>query len=280
MEPRTCIVTGASTGIGHATALALARQGLRVVMVSQHPGRAQAAHDAVVAATGSRLVETELADLASQREVRALAERLARLPRVDVLVNCAGALFPKRRVTEEGHEGTLALDHLAPFLLTRLLLDSLVASAPARVVNISSRLHWRGRIDLDDLEMSRRYSGVRAYAQAKLANMMFTCELSRRLEGRGVTVNAVHPGDVYTRSAQHCGLLVRALYTVIGRLFFLTAEQGADTVVWAASAPEVEGVTGKLFYKRRVLEPAAQTHDREVSDRLWQRSEELTGVRY
>jgi NAD(P)-dependent dehydrogenase (short-subunit alcohol dehydrogenase family) len=280
MTNQICVVTGASSGIGLATALALAKQGGRIIMVSREPKRAEAAHRRVMKESGNAQVESWLADLSSQAEVRRVAGALLALPPIDVLVNNAGALYGRRRETADGREMTWALNHLTPFMLTLLLLDSLRAAPGARVLTTSSILAMRGRIDAGDLDARSSYSGMRAYAQAKLAQLLFVGELARRLGNDGVTVNAVHPGNVATRSAQNSAWPLRAIYAVIAPLFFLSPERGADSLVWAASSDELKGTTGRLFCKRQEMAPPPAALDTALAERVWAASEDATGVRW
>lgn len=274
-----CVVTGASSGIGLETARGLARLGAAVVMVGRDPERlALAARDVGESARGGR-VSSLRADLASLSEVRALAARVAEAhPQVHVLVNNAGVWNARRRLTADGHEETFAVNHLAPYLLTRLLLPSLEAAGAARVVTVSSRLHERLRaFDFDDLTLERRYSGLSAYRRSKLANVMFASELARRLAGSGITSNSVHPGDVATRVVRSSRLLQWGLDT-IARHFLATPEQGARTSIHVASAPELEGVSGRYFARCRERRPSPVANDREACARLWDLSAELTGL--
>jgi NAD(P)-dependent dehydrogenase (short-subunit alcohol dehydrogenase family) len=278
MDGRTCVITGASGGIGRETALALARRGATVALVARDVVRGEAARAEVarVATGGAPLLFT--ADLASLAEVRRLARSLAeRLPRLDVLLNNAGAIHMERKVTADGLEMTFAVNHLAPFLLTELLRKKLVASAPARVVNVASEAHKGGRIDLADPKGERGYSGWRAYAGSKLANVLHAYELARRLAGTGVTANAVHPGVVATGFGRNDPGWLRLAVKLFGP-FLLSPAAGAATTVWAATAPELEGVTGKYFARSREVPSSRASHDLEIQRRLWEVSERLTGL--
>jgi NAD(P)-dependent dehydrogenase (short-subunit alcohol dehydrogenase family) len=208
-------------------------------------------------------------------EVRRLAGRLEALDRIDVLINNAGLVMGERRTTADDLELTFAVNHLAPFLLTTLLLDRLTASAPARVITVASRAHHRARLDLDDLQQTRGYRSRRAYANSKLANILFTRELAERLEGTGVTANCLHPGVVSTGFAREGAQLERLGFR-LARPFLLSPEQGADTIVHLATAPEVAEVSGAYFAERRQIAPSARARDRAAARRLWQISEELT----
>jgi retinol dehydrogenase 14 len=277
MTGKTVLITGGTGGIGRAAAIALAAMGARVGIIGRDEARAKLAAAEISRESGAPAVDIFVGDMSSQTEVRRLADEvLAAYPRLDVLLNNVGGFWANRHVTADGLEHTFALNHLAPFLLTSLLLERLTASAPARVVTVSSAAQSMGRIDFDDLMGEREYSGQRAYNQSKLANIMFTYELSKRLEGTGVTATAVHPGMTSTDfSAEDpaLGILVRIL-----RPFMQTPAQGADTAVYLASSPEVEGASGGYFVKRKTKRSHATSYDAATSGRLWQVSAELVGI--
>ena len=276
MVGRTVLVTGGTAGIGRATAEGLVLQGARVGIVGRHPDRtAQAAAEIAALRPGAQ-VDPFAADVSSQAEVRRLAsDVLERYARLHVLVNNVGGTWATRQVTVDGLERTFAVNHLAPFLLTTLLLDRLRESAPARVVTVSSGAQSMGRIDVDDLQGERRYSGQRAYNQSKLANVLFTYELARRLEGTGVTATVLHPGVVRTAfGAEDPSPFFRVL-TPLARPFMKTPEQGAATSIHLASSPEVEGVTGTYFANSRPRRSSRASYDRGTATRLWQISEDL-----
>jgi NAD(P)-dependent dehydrogenase (short-subunit alcohol dehydrogenase family) len=275
-------VTGATSGIGAATAEGLASRGATVVVVGRSSSRCVATAEAIRRATGSSAVESLVADLSSRADVHELSRQFrARHRRLDVLVNNAGGIFMRRRETVDGLEMTFALNHLAYFLLTDLLLDVLLASAPARIVNVSSSGHHLVRgIRFEDVQMRGRYRGFEAYGQSKLANLLFTYELARRLEGTGVTVNAVHPGFVATNIGTNntwTWRLLKPLYDRYRRIRYLTPEEGARTVLHLAVSPEVEGVTGGYFADGRPVESSAASRDEAAARRLWQISEALAG---
>ena len=279
MSGRVCLITGGSSGIGKATVLGLANKGANVVMVGRERSRGEAARTEIVEKSGNELVDLMLADLSSQESIRQLAEAFtSRYWRLHVLINNAGIFTSKRTVTVDGIETTFAVNHVAPFLLTNLLLDVLEASAPARIVNVTSSGERSGTINFDDLQGEGRYSGVRAYNQSKLAMILFTYELARRLEGTGVTVNCVHPGVVVTNlgrgSSGSFGLLLRLM-----RPFFSSPEKGAETSIYLASSPEVEGVSGKYFAKKAEARSSEQSYDEAAGRRLWQVSAELTKLK-
>ncbi|HXX30678.1 MAG TPA: SDR family oxidoreductase [Myxococcaceae bacterium] len=275
---KVCLLTGATTGIGRAAAEGLARTGLTLVLAGRDAARTEAAVEGVRRASGNDRVEGLVADLSLGSEVRRLAaEFRARHRRLDVLVNNAGAIFTRREETAEGREKTLALNHLAYFLLTRELLDLLLATAPARVVNVASEAHRGTRLDFDDLDSRRRYSGLGVYGRSKLMNLLFTAELARRLEGKAVTANALHPGVVATGFGGNTPGLFRTLVR-IAQPFMLSPEKGARTLVYLATSPEVEGVSGKYFYRCREMRPSPAARDPESARRLWELSEQLVSA--
>jgi NAD(P)-dependent dehydrogenase (short-subunit alcohol dehydrogenase family) len=278
MAGRTVLVTGSTGGIGRATALGLAAMGADVAVTGRDPARVQDAARAIQAATGAH-VEGFVADLSSQAEVRRLARQvLDSLPRVDVLVNNVGGYWSSRHVTADGLELTFALNHLAPFLLTNLLLDRLTRSGPSRVVTVSSQAHTMGRIELDDLQGERAYSGARAYNQSKLANVLFSNELARRLRRTALTANAVHPGVVRTSFGAEDPGRVQRLVVPILRPFMRTPARGAATSIHVASSPVLDRVTGQYFAGRRPTQSSSAGRDPDAAARLWQVSSELVGL--
>jgi NAD(P)-dependent dehydrogenase (short-subunit alcohol dehydrogenase family) len=278
MTGRTVLVTGATGGIGKATALGLAAMGAHLAITGRDPGRTEAAAREIRAAGGGP-VDVFVADLSAQAEVRRLAaEVLEHLARLDVLVNNVGGYWNTRHVTADGLERTFALNHLAPFLLTNLLLERLAHSAPARVVTVASQAHTMGRIDFDDLQGARSYSGSRAYNQSKLANVLFTYELARRLQGVPVTANAVHPGVVNTSfGAEDHGRTQRLLVPVL-RPFMRSPARGAATSIHVASAPTLEHVTGCYFANSKPRRSSERSYDEVVGARLWQESVDPVGL--
>jgi NAD(P)-dependent dehydrogenase (short-subunit alcohol dehydrogenase family) len=274
---RTLVVTGATRGIGKATALGLAAMGARVAITARDPGRAEAAADEIRAAGGE--VDVFVADLSSQAEVRELADQLLRtLGRIDVLVNNVGGYWNTRQVTADGLERTFAVNHLAPFLLTTLLLDRLRTSSPARIVTVASKAHSMGRIEFDDLQGERTYSGARAYNQSKLANVMFTYELARRLRGTSVTANAVHPGMVSTSFGAEDPSVVQRMIVPMVRPFMKAPERGAVTSIHVASAPDLEGVSGLFFSKSKPTTSSKLSYDQATAARLWRVSADMVGL--
>ena len=280
MEGKTCLVTGASDGIGYAAALELARRGAGVVMVGRNAAKTENALERIVQETGNSRTTFLLADLSSQQDVRRLAQQVReQLPRLDVLLNNAGAIFLSRRQSVDGIEMTFALNHLGYFLLTTLLLDLLKASAPARIINVSSSSHHSPRnLPLEDLAVPGRGSGYKAYGRSKLSNILFTYELARRLPGDGVTVNALHPGLVRTGIALNNGILGRIANFSIG-VRGIDASRGAETPVYLAASPEVEGVTGRFFVDCRPVPSSPLSYDTGLAAELWELSERLTGCR-
>jgi retinol dehydrogenase-12 len=276
MSGEVCVVTGATSGIGKATAAALARRGAQVVLVGRHRGRGEAAA-AELAAAGGPAPRLEVADLASMGQVRTLADRLGALERIDVLVNNAGLMAGQRRVTVDGFDEVFAVNHLAPFLLTNLLLGKLTAAGPGRVITVTSGAHAAARLDLDDLQLEHGWQSWRAYANSKLANILFTRELARRLEGSAVTANCAHPGLVRTRFGREARPPMRVAVT-LARPFMLSARRGARTIVYLATSPEVAGATGGYYVKSQQREPSPGARDDAAARRLWQLSEELTGL--
>ena len=279
MAGKSVLVTGGTGGIGKATAIGLAALGARVGITGRDPARTEAAAASIRAAPGSPAVDAFAADLSVQAGVRRLAAQvLDTYPRLDVLVNNAGGFWAHRHLTADGLEHTFALNHLAPFLLTSLLLDRLTASAPARILNVSSGAHARGRIDFDDLQGERNYSGQGAYSQSKLANVMFTYELARRLDGAGVTATVLHPGVVRTSFGAEDQATSIAVMIGVARLFMKTPAQGAGTPIYLASSPEVEGITGRYFVNRKPKTSSNASYDTTAAARLWQASIDLTGM--
>jgi retinol dehydrogenase 14 len=277
MAGRTVLITGGTGGIGRATALGLAAMGANVAITGRDGARAKDVAREIRAATGTQ-VDTFVADLSSQSDVRRLAaETLDRLPRIDVLVNNVGGYWNTRHVTSDGLERTFAVNHLAPFLLTNLLLEHLRASSPARVVTTSSGAHFSAVLDIEDLNAERRWSAWSAYCNSKLANVLFTRALARRLGDSEVTANCLHPGVIRTRLGRGAPLPVRIGWRVAG-LFFTNPRKGSETMVYLASAPEVATVTGGYFVHSRQRNPSAQAQDDVLGEELWERSERLTGL--
>ena len=278
MTGRVCMVTGATSGIGKAAATQLAAMGATLVLVGRNRPRCENTVREIVRQTGNESVEYLLADLSYQEHIRRLAEEFqSRHEHLHVLLNNAGAIVLTRQRSPDGIELTFALNHLGYFLLTSLLLDTLKASAPSRVVNVSSDAHQRAILELDDLQCQHNYRGFWAYARSKLANLLFTYELARRLEGTGVTANAVHPGLVSTNFLGNNGLVGKFL-----RLFLtakgISPQRGADTAVYLAASRDVERVSGHYFEKRQPILSSDASYDEDMARSLWQASLELTGL--
>jgi NAD(P)-dependent dehydrogenase (short-subunit alcohol dehydrogenase family) len=280
---KVCMVTGATSGLGLATARQLAALGATVIVVGRDAAKCAAVAASISSSSTAAAAGWLVADFADQDALRRIAaEAEERHSRIDVLVNNAGATYPKRRLTPEGIELTLAVNHLAAFRLTTFLLGRLRESAPARVVNVSSVAHERASFNFDDPAMDGGYRPFAAYSRSKLANLWFTYELARRLEGSGVTVNAVHPGLVRTALGDHSGALRRAgwrLLHVAYRKVSLSPEEGAAAITHLATAPELEDVTGRYFVGRRAAESSPASRDPAAAARLWALSEELTCAR-
>jgi NAD(P)-dependent dehydrogenase (short-subunit alcohol dehydrogenase family) len=280
MTGQRVLITGANTGIGKWTAIGLAQRGAAVAIHSRNPEKGRAAQEEIRRHSGAADVDLLLADFSSLAEVRRLAaEVLERYPRLDVLVNNAGLISGRRAESADGYELTFAVNHLAPFLLTNLLLDRIVASAPARIVTVSSRAHLRAAIDFDDLDVSHGYQAMDAYGRSKLANVLFTRELARRLEGTGVTANCLHPGVVRSDfgSSGDLGGIMGAGWAVM-QPFLLSPKQGADTSIHLASSPDVAAISGEYFDRRRVARTSTRARDMAAAERLWRISAERVGL--
>jgi len=277
---KTVLVTGATSGIGLEASVALARQGARVIMVGRNQAKTEAARADVASRSGSKEVSYLLADFASQASVRALANAVrSQADRLDVLVNNAGGVNKARTVTADGIETTFAVNHLGYFLLTNLLLDLVVKSAPARVVTVASVGHRRGTLDFEDLGFERGgYSIMRAYSRSKLANILFANELARRRAGSGVTSNSLHPGSVDTNIWSGAPLWAKPIIQVLLRPFFISAEKGGERIVQLAASPELEGVTGKYFEDGKAVDPAPLARDASLATRLWDVSARMVGL--
>ena len=276
MNGKICLVTGATSGIGKATALALAQLGATVVIVSRSSARCAEVVKEIKRISGNDAVEALIADLSIMAEVRQVADQFkAKYQQLHVLINNAGGAYGKRQVTSEGFEKTFALNHLGCFLLTRLLLDTLKASAPARIINVSSDAHKTAYLDFDDLQSQKGNFVFNAYGRSKLAVVVFSYELARRLNGKGVTVNVLHPGLVRTGFASNMGAVPAAVINFFMRFVALTPEQGAQTSVYLAASPEVENVTGKYWEKCQAVPSGSATYDTATWRRLWEVSDRM-----
>jgi NAD(P)-dependent dehydrogenase (short-subunit alcohol dehydrogenase family) len=280
MRGKTCVITGANSGIGKETALGLAQMGARVVLVCRNAEKGQAALEDIRRDSGSSQLDLLIADMSSQVSVRALAGQIQqRCPRLDVLINNAGAAVPKRTLSADGIEKTLAANHLGAALLTLLLLDLLKASAPSRIVNVSSEAQRRARVDMSDLQFERRkYRPLAAYGQSKLLMNAFTFELARRLEGTGVTANCLHPGVVATNIWPTDPPLVFKMILAMMKPFMLDSKKGAQTSLYLASSPEVAEVSGKYFIKCKPAESGLLSRDPAVAAKIWQYTQRMIGM--
>jgi NAD(P)-dependent dehydrogenase (short-subunit alcohol dehydrogenase family) len=272
MQGKTVFITGATNGIGQAAALALAKMGATVIVGGRSVEKTERVVEQIRAESGNPNVRKAIADLALPAQVRELAAEIRqRYDRLDILINNAGAFFSRRQFTSDGLEMTFALNHLGGFLLTNLLLDLLKGSAPARIINVSSEAQQAGSVNWEDVEMRNGPNGFAAYASSKLYNLLFTLELARRLEGTGVTANAMHPGFVATGFSRNNGRLFNIGMTLVSP-FIRTPEQGADTIVYLASSPDVANVTGRYYFSRRQIK-AKDVVTYENARRLWEATE-------
>lgn len=279
MNGKVCIVTGSNSGIGKETALALAEMGATVVMAVRDAEKGENARTEILEQTGNTKTDLMICDLASLDSIRQFAKEFTqKYDRLDVLVNNAGCTIHKRQVTNDGFERTLAVNYLGPFLLTHELLPMLKSSAPSRVVNLTSGIHSSARVDFDDLQNERKYRAMNAYGAAKLMVVMYTYELARRLEGTGVSVNAVHPGFAATNLGSNTGALRHRIMFKMVRPLQISAKKGAETSVYVATSPELEGVTGKYFAKSEERPSSELSYDEEAQKRLWVVTEELLGL--
>ncbi len=275
---KLCVITGGTSGIGLAAAEKFLGLGADLVVVGRDPARAAASSARLRSLRPSARVTVLLADMALHSEQRRIAAELTALPRIDVLLNNAGAIFTRRTATADGLERTFALNHMGYYVLTRLLEAKLRASAPMRIVNVASGAHRGGRLDFDDLQMTRSYDGWRAYRNSKLCNILFTRELARRLAGTGVTANCLHPGFVASRFGDNNRGLFRAGLGVAKHIFALSVDEGAETPVYCATSPDLDGVNGLYFGKCRPDEPSAAAQDDAAALRLWQESARIAGL--
>jgi len=278
MKDKVVMVTGANSGIGKAASLALAKMGATVIMVARNKERGEAARSDIIGKSRNNSVDLLLADLSSLESVRQLAVDFRRkYSKLHVLINNAGLFNQRRRVTVDGYENTFATNYLAPFLLTNLQLDLLKASAPTRIINVSSVGHYNGHINFEDLNLENDYGGWKAYGQSKLALVLFTHELAKKLQGTGVTVNAVHPGtvatNIWTRPFGPVGFIM-----ALPKLFMTSPEKGAETIVYLASSPDAKGLNGEYVEKLKVKKSSDESYNEEIAQRLWDVSAKLTRI--
>ena len=282
MKDKICLITGGTDGIGKAAAYGLAVQGAKLLVHGRDPDKGARAVAELKARSGNPAIEFLQADFGSLADVRRLAAAvLERTSRIDVLVNNAGAIYVKRTLSKDGYEATFAVNHLAPFLLTHLLLDALKSGAPSRIVTTASNAHRNAKIAFDDLQLTRKYSPMGAYGISKLANILFTRALAKRLQGTAVTATCVHPGFVRTNfGANNEGDVspwVKRIYFFIAR-FARTPEKGAETLIYLAGSPQVAGASGGYYFDCKPIAPTAAGQDDGAAERLWQISEQLVGV--
>jgi retinol dehydrogenase 12 len=278
MKGKTVVITGGTSGIGEVASIALAQMGARIVLVARNKSRAEATL-ARLRRRGTAAHCVYFADLTRLAEMKRVAAEIANgEPTIDILINNAGALFGTRRLTEDGLESTFALNHMSYFVVTDGLRERLLASGAARIINTASAAHQGATLAFDDLQFSKRFRAMNAYSCSKLCNILFTRELARRLHGTGVTVNCLHPGFVATRFADESGGLVSRL-AWLAKFFAISPAEGAQTIIYLASSPEVANVTGKYFYECRPTTPSAPALDDRAALALWQRSATLAGMK-
>jgi len=272
------LVTGANSGMGKATALALAKTGAQVVMLCRHPGRGQAALEEIRSASNNISVMLMLCDLASIEDICRFADEFrSRYSTLSVLINNAGILASRRQLTKDGYELNFGVNYLGHFLLTNLLMD-LIIPAKGRIVTLSSVAHKIGSIHFDDINLTGSYGWLKAYSQSKLANVLFTYELARRLKGTGATANCLHPGVVATNIIVDRQTGLGSLTARLMKHFFISPEQGAETAIYLATSPEVQGVSGQYFRRKQPIESSQLSYDLETAVRLWDLSERMTGL--
>ena len=274
MEGKICIITGANSGIGKATAIGLAKMNATIVMMSRNKERGEEAQKEIIELTDNKKVDLILCDLSSQESIRKFVSKFkSKYQNLHILINNAGVMLSKRLVSVDGFEMNFAVNYLAPFLLTNLLLDALKENAPSRIINVSSAAHRMAKIDFDDLQSEKRkYRLMKIYGASKLALMLFSYELSRKLEGTSVTVNTLHPGVVNTNLGQDQSSFSQGF----AKLFFKKPEKGAETSIYLASSQEVEGITGKYFAKKQQKQSSEESYNEDYAKRLWKLSAEMT----
>jgi len=278
LQGKTCLITGANSGIGRITAEALATMGATVVLVCRNAEKGETARREIIQATGNTATDLLIADMGSLNQVQRLAGQFTeKHESLHILINNAGLILGERTLTEDGFETTFAVNHLGHFMLTRLLLNYLKTSMPSRIINVSSMVHrWAG-MDFDNLQGEKRYRSMDAYARSKLANVLFTYQLAEQLKDTDVTVNCLHPGIVATEFGNRGALWYRLVKPIAKRLFYISPEKGAETLTYLASSPEVERVTGKYFVSKKAVRSSAITYDRALQEKFWDVSLQLTG---
>ncbi len=275
MKDKTAVISGSTSGIGKYTARELAARGYRVVLLARNASLGETTVEDIRNETGNKNVDLYVTDLSVMDDIRKTAAELrARYPVIDILINCAGMIFPKRYQSAEGIEMTFALNHLGYFMLTSSLLKNLKAAPSARIINVASEAQKAGMIHFEDINLEDGYSAFKAYSQSKLANIIFTYELARRLQGTKVTVNAVHPGSVNTRFGDDFNGMWGIFFAFV-KPFMRKVEKGAETVIWLATSPDVEGVSGKYFTDKRPIRSKDITYDKDVAEQLWDISEKM-----
>jgi NAD(P)-dependent dehydrogenase (short-subunit alcohol dehydrogenase family) len=280
MKDKVCVITGGTDGIGKAAAYGLAVQGAKLLVHGRDPDKGARAVAELIARSGNPAIEFLQADFSSLAEVRRLAAAvIEHTPRVDVLVNNAGGVFGKRTLSKDGYEMTFAVNHLAPFLLTHLLMDTLKSGMQARIVTTASHAHRGARILFDDLQATRKYSAMSAYGSSKLANILFTRALAKRLQGTAITATCLHPGFVRTSFGRDISVspLLKRIFALISR-FARSPEKGAETVVYLATSPQVQGASGGYYFDCKLAPPSSTAQDDSAAERLWQVSEQLVGI--
>ena len=278
MKDKVCIITGFTSGIGLATAVSLAAKGATLGLVCRNKVKGENVLKFITEKTTNKNIDLFIADLSSQDEIRRVAsEIIAKYPRIDVLINNAGAINPTRVLTVDGIETTFAVNHLAYFLLTHLLLDKLKAAPKARIISVASMAAMMGAINFDDLSLEKSFAPMKAYAQSKLANIMFTYELARRLEGTNITANCLHPGVVSTGFGLELKGVIKFGYKYFGKLF-RTSEKGAETSIYLATAPEVENISGKYFKDKKESNSSKLSCNVAMQAKLWEVSEKMVKI--
>jgi NAD(P)-dependent dehydrogenase (short-subunit alcohol dehydrogenase family) len=278
MQGKTVVITGGTSGIGEIAASELAQRGARIILIARSKSRGRMALARLHEIAPGQAHAVHYADLTRISEMKRVAAEIAsRELRIDVLINNAGAMFATRRLTEDGLEYTFALNHMAYFVVTEELRERLLASTPARIVNTASAAHQGARLDFDDLQLAKTFGAMKAYGRSKLSNILFTRELARRLQGTGVTANCLHPGFVATRIGDESGGLI-SHFVWLAKLFAISPEQGAETIIYLASSPAVTETTGKYFYRYRAIVPSPAAQDDRAAALLWQHSSALAGL--